>query len=313
MKIHFYGSRGSIPSPLLLKNYRLKIKKILELYNQNREKGIDEFMKIIPFDLSHIYGGNTACTVIRDDEMPKDNHLIIDAGSGLRIFGNEFIGKNGSTFHIILSHFHWDHICGLPFFKPIYNPKNKVYFYSPFKDTLKNLRRQQHKAHFPMTFDNLPAEKEIIKLKENKVFNLLGFEIRPILLKHPGKCYAFILEGYNKKISYISDGEFTHDSIIDKEAFYKECFENSDAAIMDSQYHLIEFFNKFDWGHTSTNMVINLALDWQIKKLIMFHFDPDHSDEELIKILKEAKEQKDFLKKPPLEVFQAIEGTYIEV
>jgi len=313
MKIIFYGTRGSIPTPLTLKEYIQKMKNILNLYSQSEEKDVDLFIKKLPFNLSHICGGNTACVSIKENNFPVNEHIIIDAGSGLRVLGNEFIGKSNNVFHIFLSHYHWDHICGIPFFKPIYNPKDKIIFYSPFPDMLANLQRQQHPVHFPMPFDKLPSQKETVVLKADENYKLHGFNIKPVALKHPGTSYAYIFDGYGKKVSYISDGEFTSESIVEKEEYYKKCFKDSDIAIMDSQYDVVEFFNKFDWGHTSSNMDVNLALDWNIKKLVMFHFDPDHSDEDLLKILREAKEQKDFLKNKKLEVLQAVEGSYLDI
>lgn len=311
MKVFFYGTRGSIPTPLLLKEYKSKIKKILELYNKTSNKNVNKFISSLPFNLSHIYGGNTACVVLKEESVNNNHHIIIDAGSGIRNYGNEIKNVVENTFHIFISHFHWDHICGLPFFKPIYNPKNKIIFYSAFDNTLQRLQRLFHSEHFPVTFDALPVKKEIIKISENSDIDVLGFKIKAVSLKHPGGAYAFVFNGYGKKFSYITDAEFTQETLENNSNFYKKIFENSDIAIMDSQYHVIEFFNKFDWGHTSTNMAVNIALDWNIKRLVMFHFDPDHSDDDLVKILKEAKEQKDFLNKD-LMIFQAIEGTYID-
>ena len=121
MKIHFYGSRGSIPTPLLLKDFQDRVKKILNLYKKSKEKNINTFFSKLPFDLSHLYGGNTACTTIEE----KNKELIVlDAGSGLRVLGNQLAQLSNQTIHIFLSHFHWDHICGIPFFKPLYNPSN---------------------------------------------------------------------------------------------------------------------------------------------------------------------------------------------
>jgi phosphoribosyl 1,2-cyclic phosphodiesterase len=310
MKIHFYGSRGSIPTPLLLADYQSKMKKILNLYKKSKEKKIDSFFSTLPFELSHIYGGNTACTSI--EEKNKDL-IILDAGSGLRVLGNKLIQLNNQTIHIFISHFHWDHICGIPFFKPLYNPSNTIIFYSTDESMIQNLARQQIDSHFPLSFQKLPAKKKFVILDKKSQYKLNDFTIFNIPLNHPGDCTGYIFEKDGKKISYLTDTEFTPDTIEGEADFYRACFESSNVLILDSQYNVIEIFSKFDWGHTSSNMAVNLALDWRVKKLVLFHFDPNHSDVELYKILKDAKAQQNQFNKRELEIIPAIEGTFIEI
>jgi phosphoribosyl 1,2-cyclic phosphodiesterase len=315
MKVYFYGVRGSISTPLNLKEYQNKIKKILTLYKNSDVKDVDSFIDKLPFDLSHTFGGNTACVAIDDEEDASyDNHyIIVDAGSGLREIGNKLFKKNDLTVHIFLSHFHWDHICGIPFFKPIYNPTNKIIFYSPSELAEQNLERQHHESHFPVRLKNLPSKIYFVKLDKYEPLFLNGFKIHNIAVSHPGGCSAYIFEKNNKKISYITDAEFTPDNINEKNMYYKAVFESSDIMIIDSQYSLSEFFTKFNWGHTSSTMAVNLALDWRVKKLVLFHFDPDHSDTDLLKILKEARELKTHFNRRKLDVLQAVEGKYIKI
>jgi phosphoribosyl 1,2-cyclic phosphodiesterase len=310
MKIHFYGSRGSIPTPMLLSDFQTKIKKILKLYNKSKEKNIDAFFSKLPFELSHIFGGNTACTTIEE----KDKELIVlDAGSGLKTLGNKLAQLNKQTIHIFLSHFHWDHINGIPFFKPLYNPSNTIIFYSTDERMIQNLARQQVESHFPLSFQKLPAKKKFVILDKKSQYKLNDFTIFNIPLNHPGDCTGYIFEKKGKKISYLTDTEFTPDSLAGEEDFYRACFENSTVLILDSQYSVVEIFSKFDWGHTSSNMAVNLAIDWHVKNLVLFHFDPNHKDEDLYKILVDAKNQNKQFNKNKLEIIPAIEGTYLEI
>ncbi len=314
MKVYFYGVRGSIATPINLKEYRHKIKKILTLYNNSHENDIDGFINNLPFDLSHIFGGNTSCIAIDDEDRNyKDHHIILDAGSGLRELGKKLINKNGLTIHIFLSHFHWDHICGIPFFKPVYNPTNKIIFYSPAEDAKDNLERQHHESHFPVKLDSLPCKIYFMKLDQYDPLMLNGFLIQSVPVNHPGGCYAYIFKKNFKKISYITDAEFTPDNLKETGMYFKALFESSDVMIIDSQYSLSEFFTKFDWGHTSSTVAVNLALDWRVKKLVLFHFDPDHSDLDILKILKEARELKTQFNRRRLDVLQAVEGKYIKI
>ena len=221
MKINFYGSRGSIPTPLTLSVYQQKIKSILHLYKQSEIKDIDTFFEQLPFDLSHIYGGNSSCVNIEDgNEM-----IILDAGSGLRELGKKYASATNSTFHILFSHFHWDHICGIPFFKPIYEPTNTVVFYSTNSNMIDNLARQQHNEHFPMPFDKLPAKKKFVFLDKENPFKIGDFTIFHLALNHPGGSTGYVIEKNGKKIAYATDTEFTPDNVKEKNLFYKACLK----------------------------------------------------------------------------------------
>jgi phosphoribosyl 1,2-cyclic phosphodiesterase len=311
MKISFYGARGSIPTPMSLDDYQAKIKKIINLYR--KQKGnptAAKFLKTLPFDLSHIHGGNTACVTIEDGETDM---IILDAGSGLRMLGHDLEGKSNLTLHVFLSHYHWDHICGIPFFKPLYNPSNTVIFYSPNEEIIQNLCRNQHHAHFPMPFQKLPARKKFVILDSCHHYELNGYDILNIPMYHPGGCTSYILQKEGKKVSYATDTEFTPENIKEKSHFYKACFESSDMLILDCQYSLSEFFSKFEWGHTSANMAVNLSLDWRVKKLVMFHFDPTHTEVQLEKIKMEAIKQKKQFNKRNLEIINALEGSSLTV
>ncbi|OHD14233.1 MAG: hypothetical protein A2Y34_16405 [Spirochaetes bacterium GWC1_27_15] len=310
MKITFYGSRGSIATPLLLNEYHKKTKAILNLYKDSQIKDIDDFFATLPLELSQIFGGNTACITIEDD---GEDILILDAGSGLRELGRKYTSVNNKTFHILLSHFHWDHICGIPFFKPLYNPTNTIIFYSPNIDLIENLKRQQHPSHFPLSFDKLPAKKKFVILNEQNPYSLNGYKIFHIELNHPGGSTGYIISKDDKKVSYATDTEFTPENIDEKSLFFKACFESSDVLIMDTQYSLTEFFSKFDWGHTSSTMAVNLALEWRVKRLVLFHSDPEHTDEDMIKILRDAEEQIKQFNKRQLKIILAVEGHCIEI
>lgn len=311
MNINVFGARGSIPTPLTQEEYGQKIRETLALYSASREKDIEKFIKQIPPELSRISGGNTSCIEIEDEEV--NDKIIIDAGSGLRVLGGKYLNSNNLTIHIFISHFHWDHICGAPFFKPLYNPTNKVIFYSACDNMIENLERQQHPAHFPISFKSLPAVKSFVKLDLQKTYQLAGFSIRSVDMRHPGGSTSYVFSKNGKKISYVTDTEFTPDNKAEKELYYKACFEGSDILILDSQYSLVEFFNKFEWGHTSSTMATNLALEWRVKKLLLFHFDPEHTDEDLIKLLGEANKIKDNYNKRRLSISLAVEGSSYSV
>ncbi len=311
MRVDFYGSRGSIPSPMTLSEYRSKIIRILHLYKDAANKNPESFLGGLPSELSCTCGGNSSCVVLSDD---SEDIIVLDAGSGLREFGKKISDKNNLTIHILFSHFHWDHICGIPFFKPIYNPSNTVVFYSTNEKMIDNLVRQQHSEHFPLPFDKLPAKKKFVFLNKENPFSVGKFKIFHMPLNHPGGSTGYVVDNEGKKLSYVTDAEFTPENLEEKKMFYKACFEGSDILILDSQYSLCESFNKFDWGHTSYTMAVNLALDWRVKRLVLFHSDPEHNDSELFKILEEAKQfAATNYNKRKIEILRAVEGTAINL
>ncbi len=165
MQIHFWGVRGSIPSPITGKDIEEKIYKILQLARPCdilSEESIKKFMDSLPFSLRSTYGANTTCVEVRSQ---KGEILIIDAGSGIRPLGiklmKEGFYKGGKELSIILTHTHWDHIQGLLFFPPIYIPGNRIQIYSAFPDIEERLRYQQNFSFFPVSYENMAAEKEI--------------------------------------------------------------------------------------------------------------------------------------------------------
>ncbi|MCG8569111.1 MAG: MBL fold metallo-hydrolase [Spirochaetes bacterium] len=310
MKIKVYGARGSQPVPLLPSQYQTMVKQVLRIFQASGESDIDRFMESLPFQLKSLHGGNTSCITIEDNTQEL---IILDGGSGLRVLGNEYKGKKNQVFHIFFSHFHWDHICGIPFFKPLYEKTNTIFFYSPNSNMLTSLCRQMHPSHFPITFSQLPAHKKYILLNDKHLFQLNGYDIQIVPLIHPGGANGYIFMKDGKKISYVTDTEFTPDNIKDKDMLYKAYFESSDLLIMDAQYSLQEFFSKFDWGHSSANTVVNLALHWRAKRLMLFHFDPDHDAEDLERILEEAREQTTNFNRRKLDIYNAVEGTVIQL
>lgn len=311
MKVTFYGAQGSIATPLTLAEYQDKIKRILHTYATSDIKDVDQFFNSLPPRLSYISGGNTSCAALESD---GEEMIILDAGSGFRELGRTLQEKSGQTYHLFFSHFHLDHICGIPFFKPMYNPSNKIIFYSPFKNMEELLSSQQNEGFFPLPFEKLPAQKEFVILDPRQEISLGSYQIRPVILNHPGNCFGYTFIKGNKKLGYATDTEFTPEGMEEQELYYKACYESCDLLIMDAQYSMREIFGKFSWGHTSSITAVNLALDWRVKKLVLFHFDPEYTDDDLAHIVHDAVIHKNNVyNKRNLEIRLAIEGTYIEI
>ena len=159
MKIHFWGVRGSIPKAQSSEELRSKLKKILELANNKKldsEEKIETFINTLPFYLKNNYGGNTTCIEINDDD---GNIFIIDAGSGIKNFGKDLLSrpKKPDIINLFLTHFHWDHIQGFPFFVPAYMPNETINFYSPKPNFKKIIEKQQNKFNFPVLLNEMQS------------------------------------------------------------------------------------------------------------------------------------------------------------
>ncbi|MBU1078633.1 MAG: MBL fold metallo-hydrolase, partial [Spirochaetes bacterium] len=290
MKIKFWGVRGSIPTPFSNDQLMSKMYKILYLYNKSkhyRTKNIKNFLKEQPIHAHGTYGGNTACV-----EVHSNNELfIMDAGSGLRALGLDIIkrGHYHDVIHLFISHTHWDHICGFPFFVPAYQKGKKIIIYSPFKDIEKRFRYQQESRFFPIDLDYMAADFEFQVLKPKKPIMINGVKISSQKQNHPGDSYCFSIEHDNKKFVYSTDNEIfnTDADYIDK---YQNFIKHADVLVFDAQYTLQETFEKVSWGHSSYTMGVEFALQTHVKNLVFFHYEPRNSDEVIFDHSRRIKE-----------------------
>jgi phosphoribosyl 1,2-cyclic phosphodiesterase/CheY-like chemotaxis protein len=275
------------------------------------------------------YGGNTSCVEVRAD----GEIIILDAGSGIRLLGlalDKEFGPRSMRLTLLISHTHWDHIQGLPFFSPAYNQKNliRVLGYEGARAGLaKILASQMETPFFPVSLRQLPSHLAIEELKEME-FQIGNIEVRSKFANHPGICAGYRLFTSSGSIAYFPDNEpyeqlklqlASRDGITEEEArdfaaaerkkmveFLRDC----DFAIMDTQYTEEEYAKHVGWGHSSVDSVVSLALDANVGKLLLFHHDPNHDDQMIDKIVEHARALVAKSGKP-LEVEGAREGVEI--
>jgi phosphoribosyl 1,2-cyclic phosphodiesterase len=295
MKVKIWGSRGSIPASIKAGNIREKIfaaidkAKNVPLIDANDiNRFIDEKL---PFHVHSTYGTNTSCVELSDSE---NEYILLDAGSGLRDFGNSIMkaGKRPCRFHIFLSHLHWDHIHGFPFFTPAFVKGNRIDFYA-FHDQLESaFVSQQGSPFFPVPFEYMQAEKHFHLLHTDESYDICGFQVKGIEQNHAGKSYGYSLTKNNKKIVYSTDSEHVLDSDINLQP-YIDFFEKADLLIFDAQYALMDVIQtKKTWGHSSNVVGLELAVRSNVKHYCMFHTEPTYNDEKLDKMLKETRAYK---------------------
>jgi len=293
MQVHFWGTRGSIPASVKTKDIRKKIKAALAVAAQERfgpGSDVDAFIdNQLPFWVSGTYGTNTSCVEIRDGS----DFILCDAGTGLRDFGNQLVRNPGENppkdFHILISHLHWDHIQGFPFFIPSHSQESSITFYSCHDDIKDALFTQQRAPFFPVDFNDLGAKIRFVKLVPDKRYEIAGFRITAKEQSHPGKSYGYRIVKNGKVIVYSTDSE--HKSETDEDsARFVEFFRDADLLVYDAQYSLTDAcIIREDWGHSNNVIGAEFAQRAGVKHLCLYHNDPSSSDEDLDRFLEETK------------------------
>lgn len=223
-------------------------------------------------------GGNTSCVEV----LAGDQRIVFDAGSGLRNLGDELIKSGPSDTTILLSHLHWDHIQGLPFFTPLYVPGNRVQVMggpNGHMSLRKALSRQMSPPFFPVSIDEVGAELRVRDLKPNEKLNLGDVVITTAKLNHPDPVYGYRIDYAGRSVVYATDTE--HYSCVDPTLL--KLAEGADLLIHDSQYTPEEYNgevgqSKAGWGHSTFEAAAQLANCAGVGQLLLFHHDPTRDD-----------------------------------
>jgi phosphoribosyl 1,2-cyclic phosphodiesterase len=308
MRIRFWGVRGSLPAPLLPSQIQSKIAAILEHLTpediQNPESR-ERFLAGIPPWLGATVGGNTPCISLNFDS--SDELIIFDCGSGIRELGisccNE--GSKPSRYHVFFSHFHWDHIQGLPFFNPAYDPGTAIDFYSPKPDIENILFGQMTSPYFPVKLENMAAQKCFHLLEAPIAIGGLRISCKP--MNHPGGSFAYKVCENGKSFIYSTDTELSADDFM-RTGENSTFFQDTDLIVLDSQYTLGEAIDKYNWGHSAFSLAVDFAANWGIKHMVMFHHDPTYDDRKLHGILQSARGYLERMNLQKMELTLATEG-----
>lgn len=312
MTIHFWGVRGSIATPLIPQQIRAKITAALQRAtpeNVVSDEAREQFAASLPEWLFGTVGGNTPCVELTTAGQEK---LIFDAGTGIRALGKWGTPPQNLHYNLLFSHLHWDHIQGLPFFTPLYDPAVSFDIYAPIGDIRERLSGQMQPPYYPVTFDALTKHITFHTVRPGEPFSVGGVTVNLTPMSHPGGSFAYSVEEDGRKFVYATDVELRAS---DFERTVERCavFEGADAIVIDSQYTVEEAYQKQDWGHSAFCYAIDFAIAWQIKKLYLFHLEPAYDDEKLYSILQSARWYADYASRDGVEVALAVEGEEFQV
>jgi len=258
MRVKFWGVRGSTPTPQ------------------------PENMR---------YGGNTSCVEVRVGEQL----YIFDCGTGFRVLGQQLQDEFGEkklplSAHVFVSHFHWDHIQGIPFFRPLYERADSQFLFhcSSRTRSLKQVMDEQMASpYFPVNLSQMRAQQKFYDIDSGGLTLDDGVQIQTSWLNHPQGCMGFRMETKDGVVVYATDNE-PGDAAFDKSV--RKLAEGADVLIYDAQYLPEEYAaEKRGWGHSHWREAVNVVMESGAKELVLFHHDPDHTDVVIDKIVHDAR------------------------
>jgi len=241
------------------------------------------------------YGGNTPCLEL---VAPDGTQFILDCGTGLRVLGNrwaEAYGSQSVEAHIFVTHYHWDHIQGIPFFAPLYAPQNRFHFFSfrsEFlgRDSLKQVfETQMAHPYFPVDLSAMSAKRKFSEIQGEERFEVNGTRIITRWLNHPQGCLGFRVETSAGTIVYATDNE---PGVPKFDKSLRDLAAGADIFINDAQYTPEQLLNtRKGWGHSSWLEGVKVAREAGVGNLVLFHHDPDSNDKIVDGILRDARQQ----------------------
>ena len=316
-RVRFWGTRGSIPVALTADGVRHKIVAALRgasgrTFANDAEAGA--YVDSLAFADRATFGGHSPCVEI---ETGGPDFVICDLGSGVRPFGQAALARDGGgprTYHVFLSHVHWDHIMGLPFFTPAYIPGNRVVVYGGHAHLEAALRRQQEQPSFPVDFSTFRADISFVRLEPGVVHEIAGMRVKLKLQRHAGDSYGFRFESGGKVVVYSTDSEHDLGNRRETDAFV-DFFRGADVVIFDAMYSLADAISvKADWGHSSNIAGVELCHAAGVRHLCMFHHEPAFDDASIARVLADTRRYEEICRTgAPMTVTAAYDGMEIEL
>lgn len=294
MLVRFWGTRGSLPVALTGDAVRRKLARALVVANGRTfadEAAAAEFADSeLGFSTRSTYGGATSCVEL---ETGAPSFFICDMGSGLREFGLSAMQRCAAghprRYNIFLSHLHWDHIMGFPFFVPGFDANAEIVIHSGHEDAETAIRRQQEEISFPVAFDWLRARIRFVTLESGRTYDVDGVAVTMMAQHHSHTSYGFrFTDEAGRSVVYSTDSEHKTEQMDAEDAFVG-FFRGSDLVICDTMYSLADAVSlKEDWGHSSNLVAVDLCHQAEAKRLALFHHEPTCRDSDIERVHNET-------------------------
>lgn len=311
LKAKLWGVRGSLPAPLSPAEVGERVRRALEGFfdaGYRSRDHVETYLASLSVERLGGFGGNTvSCEVYTDTTS-----LIVDGGSGIRGKGYELLsgpcGGGTGEVHILMTHLHWDHVIGLPFFVPIFVPGNKIHIYSVQPETEETMRILFRKPNFPVPYEALPSTIVYHRLKPRRARKIGDITFTPYRLDHPDPCWGYRIEHGGRRLAYCVDTECKRASI-DGMGVDRALYHGAHTMVFDAQYTLSEAIEKVDWGHAAATIGLDVALRERIGKVVFMHHDPAASDDDVARAIRQTE---DYLKYARKEI-RKIDGKSVRI
>lgn len=322
MLVRFWGTRGSLAVAQTAASIRDKIAGALIAADGRRFADRAEALSFIEGELDFAagatYGGATTCIEIETD-AGDGSFLLCDFGTGAREFGINAFGRMAAghkrEFNIFMSHLHWDHIGGFPFFGPAFDPNSRIVIHSGHADAEQAFRRQQEEISFPVAFDWLRAKIEFRTLVPGETYAIGGVSVEIMEQNHSHKSFGYrFTDAAGKTAAFSTDSEHKIDSMEDEDAVAR-FFRQADLVICDTMYSLADAVSmKEDWGHSSNIVAIDICHQAEARRLALFHHEPVYSDVDIERMHKESIRYEELTRRDhELEVLCAYDGLEVRL
>jgi phosphoribosyl 1,2-cyclic phosphodiesterase len=324
MKVKYWGCRGSLPSAPTPERWAQDFEQLMLNFFRAGYKDateIKQYMKSQTLPQIGGFGTATTCAQVVTDKT----EIIIDGGSGIHMLSPEAMrgpaGKGKAEIHIVMTHFHWDHILGLPFYAPHFIKGNVINFYAVQPELEEVIRLAFKKPMFPVPFEALGAEIKFHRLAPREPFKIGDVTLTPYQLDHPDPCWGYRMVNDGKVYSHCVDTEGTR---ISAQAMGADLplYQGVDLMYFDAQYTLPELAEKANWGHSAAQLGLDIAFRENVKHIVFAHHDPGADTRQVFELKTQTKEYYDWkmktssannIKLPAVKWQYAYEGMVIEV
>lgn len=296
LTVKFWGVRGSLPSSLSPLDWSYHIDGMLRNFFAAGYRDPSQITKFVgSLELPQIggYGVATTCVSV---QSPK-SQIIIDGGSGIRNLGEKLmsgtVGRGKGPFHIFMTHFHWDHVIGLPFFTPHFVPGIQIHYYAVQQDLEKLIRGVFQKPYFPVPFEALNSKIHFHVLEPRKPVQIGDMTVTPYQLDHPDPCWGYKVECNGKAYAHCVDTEGTR---VTPEEMGPDLplYQNIDLMYFDAQYTFPELAEKANWGHSAAQVGLDIAFREKIPHVLFAHHDPGATINQVQELKRQTREYYDW-------------------